>query len=115
MTDWLVPLAAARAAAPEAGRLSALMLRHGSMSLRYYAPPADADPQLPHDQDEIYIVISGSGSMLSGPGESTLERRSFRPGDAILVPAGHVHRFADYTPDLAVWVVFWGPHGGEQV
>jgi hypothetical protein len=24
-----------------------------------------------------------------------------------------VHRFEDFTDDLAVWVIFYGPEGGE--
>jgi mannose-6-phosphate isomerase-like protein (cupin superfamily) len=41
------------------------------------------------------------------------QRFSFEPGDALFVPAGAVHRFEDFSDDLAVWVVFWGPPGGE--
>jgi quercetin dioxygenase-like cupin family protein len=32
----------------------------------------------------------------------------FGPGDLLWVPAGVVHRFKDFTDDLAVWVVFFG-------
>lgn len=110
--DWIATLAEARAAKLEHGRLSALLMRHGSMSLRYYAPNG-SDPQVPHDQDEIYIVASGSGSVVSGPDEARLQRRLFAAGDAIFVPAGHVHRFIDFTADFATWVIFWGPKGGE--
>ena len=28
--------------------------------------------------------------------------------------ATYVHRFLDFSTDFAVWVVFWGPAGGEQ-
>ena len=31
----------------------------------------------------------------------------------IWVPAGAEHRFEDFSDDLAVWVVFYGPEGGE--
>ena len=31
----------------------------------------------------------------------------------LFVPAGVEHRFEDFTDDLAVWVVFYGPEGGE--
>lgn len=112
MQDWVVTLAAAKAAPLPAGRRSAELMRHGSMTLRYYAPKG-VDPQTPHDQDEIYIVQSGSGAMLAGPTEEQLERRPIGPGDAIFVPANHVHRFMDFSADFAVWVVFWGPAGGE--
>jgi hypothetical protein len=29
------------------------------------------------------------------------------------VAAGIEHRFEDFSEDLAVWVVFYGPTGGE--
>jgi hypothetical protein len=29
------------------------------------------------------------------------------------VPAGTVHRFEDFSDDLTVWVIFYGPQGGE--
>lgn len=31
----------------------------------------------------------------------------------IFVAAGQVHRFEDFSEDLAVWVFFYGPQGGE--
>ena len=106
-----VPFHISRAQAAAAplppGRLSALLLRHGSMSLRWYAPP-NPDPQSPHDQDEVYIVASGSGRFLCGT-----ETAAFGPGDALFVPASVVHRFLDCSADCAVWVVFYGPQGGE--
>jgi hypothetical protein len=30
------------------------------------------------------------------------------------VPAGVEHRFEGFTDDLVVWVVFYGPEGGED-
>ena len=112
MKDWLVTLAQAKAAPIPEGRRSAELMKHGSMTLRYYAPDR-VDPQTPHDQDEVYIVQSGRGFVLAGPTEETLDRRAIGPGDAIFVPAAHVHRFVEFTPDFATWVVFWGPAGGE--
>jgi oxalate decarboxylase/phosphoglucose isomerase-like protein (cupin superfamily) len=105
-------LAAARVAPNEPGRQSSLLMRQGTMTLRYYAPRG-VDTQTPHVQDEIYMVQSGSGYFLNGPNESQLERRSFGPGDAIFVRASYVHRFVDFTNDFGTWVVFWGPSGGE--
>jgi mannose-6-phosphate isomerase-like protein (cupin superfamily) len=89
------------------GRLSALLLKHGTMELRWYAPKGE-DPQTPHDQDEIYVVASGSGTFLRAG-----ERFSFGPGDALFVGARVEHRFIDFSDDFAVWVVFYGPAGGE--
>jgi hypothetical protein len=31
------------------------------------------------------------------------------------VPAGMTHRFESFTDDLTVWVIFYGPQGGEYV
>jgi mannose-6-phosphate isomerase-like protein (cupin superfamily) len=112
MQDWVVSLAAAKDAPIPDGARSSLLMRHGSMTLRCYQPRG-TDPQTPHDQDEIYIVASGRGIVVSGRTDAELDRRPFGPGDAIFVPAGYVHRFVDFTDDLCLWVIFWGPKGGE--
>lgn len=109
---WLIGLQAAKAAPNEPGRASALLLKHGSMTLRWYAPKA-RDLQTSHDQDEIYLVASGAGTFALGQDATSLERRPFGPGDAIFVPAGWIHRFEAFTDDFATWVVFYGPKGGE--
>ena len=103
----LISHAAARATPLEGGRLSALMKRHGSMELRWYAP-SGTDPQVPHDQDEVYVVASGHGWFVRGD-----QRVRFTAGDALFVPAGQTHRFEEFSPDFATWVVFYGPRGGE--
>lgn len=97
----------ARAAPLEPGRTSALLMAHGSMTLRYYAPKGH-DPQKPHGQDEIYIVASGTGTYFMDG-----ERVPFGPGDALFAPAEAEHRFEDFSDDFATWVIFYGPEGGE--
>jgi len=108
----VVPLAEAKQAPIPQGARSPLLLQHGTMKLRYYRPRG-YDPQTPHEQDEIYIVAEGSGTLAAGKDEASLERRRFGRGDAIFVPAGMVHRFEEFSDDFGVWVVFWGPKGGE--
>ena len=66
MKEWVVSLEAAKAAPIPAGARSALLMRHGIMTLRFYQPRG-TDPQTPHDQDEIYIVAAGRGTVVSGP------------------------------------------------
>jgi len=84
------------------------VLSHGSMSVELYRP-VNIDPQTPHLQDEIYVVISGSGNFyMSG------EVNPFQQGDIIFVPAGTEHRFVNFTADFATWVIFYGPEGGEE-
>jgi len=82
-------------------------IRHGSMRIGVYAPRG-RDEQAPHEQDELYIVASGSGSFVKDG-----ERRPFAPGDAIFVEAHARHRFEDFSDDFSTWVIFWGPKGGE--
>jgi mannose-6-phosphate isomerase-like protein (cupin superfamily) len=90
------------------GKRFAELFKHGSLSVEIYAPRGD-DPQKPHDRDEAYIVVRGSGEFVFQE-----NRQSFAPGDFLFVPAGVVHRFENFTDDLAVWVIFYGPEGGES-
>lgn len=106
--NWRVTWARAKAAPVEDGRASALLMRHGSMSLRYYAPRG-VDAQTPHDQDELYLIAQGSGMFRRA---DTVQ--PFGPGDALFVPAGIAHRFEDFSDDFATWVVFYGAQGGES-
>jgi mannose-6-phosphate isomerase-like protein (cupin superfamily) len=82
-------------------------LRHGSMSLILYTPNG-TDYQTPHNQDELYIVIEGSGIINIEGADYT-----FSEGDSIFVAAGKVHQFVEFSKDLKVWAVFWGKIGGE--
>lgn len=77
------------------------------MSVEIYAPRGH-DPQQPHPQDEIYVVISGHGTFRNGA-----VRHPFGPGDWLFVPAGVEHRFLDFSEDFKTWVIFYGPPGGE--
>lgn len=101
-------LSVARTAPIPAGFRSAELMRHGNMVLRYYQPKG-ADPQTPHEQDEIYIVAGGSGTFVCAG-----RRAAFGPGDALFAPAGAEHRFENFSDDFAVWVVFYGPKNGER-
>jgi mannose-6-phosphate isomerase-like protein (cupin superfamily) len=82
-------------------------MAHGSMELRYYAPRG-VDDQTPHTQDELYVVIQGSGWFVCGD-----QRTPFGPGDVLFAPAGATHHFEDFNAAFAVWVIFYGPEGGE--
>lgn len=90
------------------GKPYADVMRHGTMHVEIFAPQG-IDTQTPHAQDELYFVISGTGEFVRSG-----QRRPFGPGDAIFVPAGEEHRFENFSDDLTVWVVFYGPRGGEQ-
>ncbi len=98
----------ALAALAKAGSAFVTLFRHGTLEVEIYRPPG-ADPQKPHARDEIYVVIAGSGRLLTGG-----QRVPFAPGDVLFVEAGVEHRFVDFTPDFATWVFFYGPDGGER-
>ncbi len=83
------------------------LFRHGTLRVSLYAPRG-SDPQTPHSQDEIYVIVSGTGRFRRGT-----EETSFAPGDVLFVPAGEEHRFVEFTDDFATWVFFYGPEGGE--
>ena len=83
-------------------------LSHGSMSVLLFAPRG-TDYQSRHEQDELYIILSGSGTLLvDGQG------CSFCPGDVLFIPARVDHHFENFSDDLVTWAVFWGPDGGES-
>ncbi|HEX6292607.1 MAG TPA: cupin domain-containing protein [Herpetosiphonaceae bacterium] len=86
---------------------SALLFEHGTLQVKVYAPRG-TDPQTPHTRDEIYVVMQGSGVFYNGQ-----TRRPFAPGDFLFAPAGTLHRFEDFSDDFAVWVMYFGPEGGE--
>jgi mannose-6-phosphate isomerase-like protein (cupin superfamily) len=89
------------------GKRFATVLEHGTLAIEIYAPRG-VDPQQPHTRDEAYVVVQGSGEFINGE-----SRRPFGAGDFLFVPATVEHRFVNFTDDLIVWVIFYGPEGGE--
>ena len=79
----------------------------GTLRVLLYAPRG-TDPQLPHQQDEVYLIVKGTGTFRV---KDTVE--PFGEGDVLFVKAGDVHRFERLTDDLMVWALFYGPPGGE--
>ncbi|MEO8295467.1 MAG: cupin domain-containing protein [Gemmatimonadota bacterium] len=105
-----ISLASAIASVPTPdGRVFAELFAHGTLAVELYAPKG-IDPQTPHSRDEVYVVARGAGIFYDGA-----ERVHIAPGDFLFVAAGRTHRFEDFTDDLAVWVFFYGPDGGERL
>ncbi len=107
--DWMFSLLEAQGKLPEdpAAFRFCYGLRHGTMKVGLYSP-RDRDLQGPHQQDELYIIVSGTGDFVKNE-----ERRSFVPHDILFVEAGARHRFENFSADFATWVIFWGAQGGE--
>ncbi|HEY2391661.1 MAG TPA: cupin domain-containing protein [Candidatus Angelobacter sp.] len=105
----IIKLTDARRAIPSKdGKLYAELFRHGTLAVEIYAPKG-TDLQQPHTRDELYFVAAGSGTFFVEG-----QHLPFAPGDALFVAAGEVHRFENFTDDLMVWVMFYGPEGGEH-
>lgn len=101
-------LADARARIPgPAGEHAVSLLQRGTLSVKLSCP-VRPNRQLPHDQDEVYVIVRGRGVLIHDG-----RRDAFESGDLLFVAAGTEHHFEDFTDDLAVWVVFFGPRGGE--
>jgi mannose-6-phosphate isomerase-like protein (cupin superfamily) len=90
------------------GERFATVFEHGSLLVEVYAPRG-TDPQKPHTRDEVYVVVEGSGEFVVGQ-----SRQPFGPSDLLFTAAGETHRFENFSDDLVVWVIFYGPEGGEQ-
>ncbi len=80
-------------------------IRADSMSIGIYHLAAGSDdPQIPHNEDEVYFVISGR-AMLRGGNEDT----ELGPGSIVFVPANEKHRFHTIQEDLTLLVLFAPP------
>jgi len=84
------------------------VFEHGSLSVEVYQPEK-VDLQQLHEQDEVYVIISGKGEFLNGD-----ERMSFNAGDFLFVPAGVEHWFENFSDDFSTWVIFYGPKGEKK-
>jgi mannose-6-phosphate isomerase-like protein (cupin superfamily) len=66
----------------------------------YVLVAPEPDRQQPHADDEVYVVLEGSGT-LDVAGRPV----ELREGHAVFVPAGTEHRFSGYE-QLTVLVIF---------
>ena len=104
----VIPLAEALKLIPgPAGEHSATVFQRGTLNLKL-SLPVEPNRQTPHTQDEVYVIVRGRGTLWHDG-----KRDPFGPGDIMFIAAGTEHHFEAFTDDLAVWVVFYGPPGGE--
>jgi mannose-6-phosphate isomerase-like protein (cupin superfamily) len=89
------------------GQRAAAALRRGSLDITLSIPVAP-NVQTPHTQDELYVVIRGNGRLVWNQNQ-----QPFSTGDILFVAAGTEHHYEDFSPDLALWRIFYGKEGGE--
>lgn len=92
----------------DSGRLFLKLFEHGTLEVEMYKPH-EVDLQTPHDRDEVYVVVNGTGKFVVEGKKDAVE-----VGDFLFVAAGNEHRFEDFSSDFSTWVIFYGPIGGEQ-
>jgi mannose-6-phosphate isomerase-like protein (cupin superfamily) len=66
----------------------------------YVLVAPEPDRQQPHDDDEVYVVLEGRGTL-----DVEGERYELTEGDSVFVPAGAEHQFVGYE-QLSVLVIF---------
>ena len=94
-------IAAVRQRLAEAGGGYEIVHRSAGLELGVYVLVApEPDRQQPHEDDELYVVLEGTG-VLEIEGESV----PVREGTAVFVEAGADHRFTAYE-HLSVLVLF---------
>lgn len=108
MKDWHISREYAEQILASIDTPFAEIMRHGTMTVELYRP-VEKDYQLPHKQDELYYILSGTGMFLK---DGSLV--SFKAGDVLFVEAGIEHRFEKFSNDFETLVIFWGPEGGEK-
>lgn len=83
-------------------------LRAESLSAGIYSLAAGSkDLQGPHDEDELYYVISGRARVRIEEDEDPVG-----PGSIIYVPASAPHRFVEIEEDVTLLVFFASPRPG---
>ena len=67
----------------------------------YFLTAGSKDMQSPHDEDEIYLVMSGKARMRLGE-----EERAVGPGSLLYVGATTEHSFFEIEEDMTLLVMF---------
>ena len=82
-------------------------LRVPAMSAGIYVLPAGGtDKQKPHQEDEIYYVLSGRARVLLRDAGGEEQDLAVVPGDTIFVPARQEHHFHRISEELSLLVFF---------
>ena len=67
----------------------------------YFLAAGSKDMQAPHDEDEVYVVLSGRARMQLGE-----EERAVGPGSLLYISATTAHSFFEIEEDMTLLVIF---------
>lgn len=67
----------------------------------YFLAAGSTDMQAPHDDDEVYLVLSGKANMQVGG-----EARAVGPGSLLYIGASVDHSFFEIEEDMTLLVMF---------
>lgn len=102
MNNAVSPLSDIRRRIVESGKLYNEFLRVPDLSVGLYRLAAGStDPQGPHNEDEVYYVVSGRARIQIGSADFPATS-----GDVIYVEKNTEHRFFDITEDIELLVFF---------
>ena len=97
---------AVKSAHAAGGEMWQEFLRVPALSMGLYVIPAGGDdPQSPHNEDEVYYVVSGLGTLTAGNQEFEA-----RVGSILYVAKNVPHKFHEVTEELRVLVFFAPAH-----
>ena len=85
-------------------------MRTGELSVGLYVlGPGETDSQTPHNEDEIYVILAGSGRVTVGN-----ETRTVSAGSIVRAAPGVEHHFHDVDQELQLVVCFAPPEGSSS-
>jgi mannose-6-phosphate isomerase-like protein (cupin superfamily) len=94
----------------QSGKLYLEFLKNASMRAGIYALGVGAeDTQQPHEEDEVYYVLSGHATFRVGS-----EDRLVQPGSILFVAAHAPHKFHSITEPIQLLVFFGAKSGASQ-
>lgn len=98
--------------APDAGEPNhwVQQLVADDLSLGTYSIPASGvDDQNPHLEDEVYVVQTGSATIVTDSGSARVG-----PGSVVFVPANEAHQYTNLTEDLTLIVIVAPPYKSRE-
>jgi quercetin dioxygenase-like cupin family protein len=89
-----------------AGGLSPIQTKNFAMGLVVLEPRGGQVPWHDHEQEEVYIVLEGTGEMCIGEERQTLTARQ-----AVFIPPGKFHQFTNIGETPLTMMYCYGPAG----